>query len=409
MKIQSRRRHRTELIVTFLFGLFAAVNLAFAQSWTQTIAPITNLLWGAVAASADGSQIVATARTGTQPLKGPIYISSDSGRTWISNTLSPEVWTGIASSADGTKLVSVASLSFVYTSTNSGTSWGFSIPIANWSCVASSADGTKLVAAPLNGSIYTSTNSGGTWSPSAGTSGGWKSVASSADGTKLVAAAHNSVYTSTDSGNTWTSNSLPDEPWETWASVASSANGNILAVAAGGYNVGFGYIYVSTNSGSTWTNNNSPVLAWQSVASSADGKTLVAAALTSGSGPFSNSLFISKDLGVTWVSNNVPAETWTSVASSADGNMLVAGTSYGGVWISHVTPSPQLNISTVSSNMALSWIIPSTNLVLQQNLDLATTNWLTLTNTPALNLTNLRNQIMLPPSNGSGFYRLASP
>jgi hypothetical protein len=53
--------------------------------------------------------------------------------------------------------------------------------------------------------------------------------------------------------------------------------------------------------------------------------------------------------------------------------------------------------------------VPSTNFVLQQNLDLTGTNWVTLTNTPALNLANLQNQITLPPSSGSSFYRLAVP
>jgi hypothetical protein len=43
---------------------------------------------------------------------------------------------------------------------------------------------------------------------------------------------------------------------------------------------------------------------------------------------------------------------------------------------------------------------------LQQNLDLTTTNWVTLINTPALNLTNLHDEVTLSPTNRSGFYRL---
>jgi hypothetical protein len=59
--------------------------------------------------------------------------------------------------------------------------------------------------------------------------------------------------------------------------------------------------------------------------------------------------------------------------------------------------------------MALAWIIPSTNFVLQQNLDLTTTNWMDVTNTPVLNLTSLQNEIALSPTNSSGFYRLRTP
>jgi len=55
------------------------------------------------------------------------------------------------------------------------------------------------------------------------------------------------------------------------------------------------------------------------------------------------------------------------------------------------------------------WIVPSTNFVLQQNLDLTTTNWTDVTNPPALNLTNLQNEVILTPTNNSAFYRLKTP
>jgi len=53
-----------------------------------------------------------------------------------------------------------------------------------------------------------------------------------------------------------------------------------------------------------------------------------------------------------------------------------------------------------------SWLIPSTNFVLQQNLDLTATNWTDITNTHVLNLTNLQNQIFLPLPASNSFYRL---
>jgi hypothetical protein len=36
-------------------------------------------------------------------------------------------------------------------------------------------------------------------------------------------------------------------------------------------------------------------------------------------------------------------------------------------------------------------------------------SWAAVTNAPALNLTNLQNQVTLPPSNRSGFFRLSTP
>jgi hypothetical protein len=50
--------------------------------------------------------------------------------------------------------------------------------------------------------------------------------------------------------------------------------------------------------------------------------------------------------------------------------------------------------------------VPSTSFVLQENSDLTTTNWTTVTTPPTLNLTNLQNQVMVPVPTGNRFYRL---
>jgi hypothetical protein len=176
-----------------------------------------------------------------------------------------------------------------------------------------------------------------------------------------------------------------------------------------------GGIWTSTNSGTTWISNDVPFEAngWIGVASSADGVKLAATTW------FVGVISISTNSGTTWSSNSVPGvginngSTLDSVASSADGNQLVVVaeslTSYNssGIYIYQTTPSPQLNISPESSNLTLSWPIPSTNFVLQQSSDL--TLWADVTNAPALNLTNLQNEVTLSPSNSSGFYRLKTP
>jgi hypothetical protein len=71
--------------------------------------------------------------------------------------------------------------------------------------------------------------------------------------------------------------------------------------------------------------------------------------------------------------------------------------------------APGLNIAPANTNLAVSWIVPSTNFRLQQNLDLTTTNWMDVTNAPVLNLTNLHNEVILSPAGSSGFYRLKTP
>jgi hypothetical protein len=208
------------------------------------------------------------------------------------------------------------------------------------------------------------------------------------------------IYTSKDSGNTWTSNNVPKH---NWTSVASSVDGNklvaVFAFEAGGIP---GPIFTSTNSGNTWTSNYFGAVAlWHSVASSADGSKLVAVNWSS--------IFTSTNSGDTWTSNNAPQTLWSSVASSADGSILVVVADGGGIWVSQTAPAPLLNLTTANTNLALSWIIPSTNFVLQQCSDLTAADWSVVTNVPMLNLTNLQNQVILSPPNGNDFYRLATP
>jgi hypothetical protein len=213
-----------------------------------------------------------------------------------------------------------------------------------------------------------------------------------------VAFSSDGIYTSTNSGNSWISNNA-GAPFPDWSSIASSVDGRRLAAGIGGNG---GSIYISTNSGATWTTNAVPRQVWTSIASSADGSKLIAAANNNGT------IFTSTNSGATWVSNNVPKLFWRSVAMSADGNTLAAVAFSGGIWTLQTTPVPQLHLAPSGNNLAFSWLVPSTNFVLQQNADLTTTNWVVLTNMPTLNLSNLQEQVFLSPTNGSAFFRLIS-
>jgi len=257
----------------------------------------------------------------------------------------------------------------------------------------------------MKNGIYISTNSGTAWSSTNAPDSGWRAIASSADGNKLVVVGVFGIYISTNSGSSWT---LINSPFFGASAVASSADGNKLAAIAGNS------IYVSTNSGIAWTITSAPATKWVSIASSADGSRLVVvAALLDTFGPLptvSGLIYSSTDSGATWVSNSAPVQDWTSVASSSDGRKLVAvaGTfNGGGIWTSQSTPVPQMNITPTNGNLALSWIVPSTNFVLQQSSDLG--GWTDVTNPPVLNLSNLQNEVTLSPSNSGGFYRLKTP
>ncbi len=78
----------------------------------------------------------------------------------------------------------------------------------------------------------------------------------------------------------------------------------------------------------------------------------------------------------------------------------------GGIYISQSNPTPSLNITRSGGSVVISWIVPSTSFVLQENSDLTTTNWKDVTNAPTLDLASLQNEVILSVANRSRFYRL---
>ncbi|HEV2434660.1 MAG TPA: hypothetical protein VG077_01555 [Verrucomicrobiae bacterium] len=368
-----------------LCAIIGVVRYGFAQTWTKTSAKAFALSLGI---SADGLIIVSFGSD--TPL-----VSTNGGVTWITPFFTPAPSfppQRVASSADGTKMIVFGSnVVGTYVSQDSGISW-FQVasPSQNLSVVAISADGNTLFAGANGGSIFKSTNFGTNWVATRAPSNTWRCIALSTDGIKLAAGTTGgTIFTSTNSGLTWMPTTAPTNDW---TSIASSSDGSRLVAATGGN------IYISTNSGGSWTPVGVPGYA---VASSADGSKLIVVAI-------GNGVYMSTNFGVNWASTNIAYAGWNSVASSADGNELVAGGG-GGIWMYQVTPSPRLNLVFSNNNLSFSWLIPSTNFVLQQNLDLTTTNWLTLTNVPTLNFANLNNELTLSSSNSSGFYRLATP
>ena len=297
----------------------------------QTSAPAE--CWRSVAASADGSKLIAGA-------DGGIYESLDGGLTWVFLNTSASV--SVACSTNGTRLIASAS-GGIYTSPDSGVTWNFHALITDDQYyVASSADGMKLAAVGyggISGSMFISTDAGNTWALPGAPAGFWlsniwSSVAFSADGTKLVAGAEASlggpgntfepgpIYISTNSGLSWNPTQAPSN---VWYSVASSADGTVLAAAAyaGPSQVGgTGLIYTSTNSGATWTPANPPSNYWNSVAVSADGTSLVATSLFDQSTLNPDVIWRSTNSGAYWTEDTLTGY-FNSVAIPADGSKRV--------------------------------------------------------------------------------------
>jgi sugar lactone lactonase YvrE len=355
----------------------------FVPVWKLTAAPISG--WTSVASSGDGTTLAACSYDGI------IYTSTNAGATWISNNVPSVYWESIAVSPDGTVLAAASSSGGCYISTNAGAIWQLN-PDAREGSPVFSADGTRLVV--MGTGLFTSTNSGATWTSNNNISGG--DISLSGDGTKMLIVTGgdaNELYISTNSGASWFFSFTYSD--NSFINTTSSADGSKLIASyrsAG--------IFCSTNSGATWSLSNPKFSSW-TVASSVDASRLMAAGSCLGS---EEGIYTSTDFGITWISNNVSQGCWQQVACSQDATRLVGIANneiYTAQW------PPFLSTQPTVGSLVFSWLGPSSVYVLQQNVDLTTTNWVTVPITPIT--TNYQNQVTLPASSNAMFFRLAAP
>jgi hypothetical protein len=300
-------------------------------------------------------------------------------------------------SADGAKIIACLSVqtnsawqSSVFLSTNYGAAWTqMDLPVMTGFPpykVACSADGSKLLAAVNGGSVYFSTNIGASWQTSSVPKMNWVSLASSANGARMVGAVSGgSVLLSTNYGAAWKFSNLPNQ---VWASVCISADGNWIGAV--GTNT-----YISSDAGRP--------LDYEQIQ---PGRYRLFSHRDELDHP---QVYTSTDGGVTWLTNlsSLPSALEYGVAASADFSELVADG--GGIWAGRVAPSPHLNIQSRDSAVAISWLIPSTNFVLQQSADLSNPSWTSVPLSPTLNFTNLHQEITVPATTSNAFFRLATP
>lgn len=336
------------------------------STWTQTSAPIN--YWTALACSANGSNVVASASADFGD--GLIYVSTNGGLTWQRSSAPPNNWTSVASSANGGKLVAAEyyspgqnGISFnvgkIYTSSDSGKSWvPAKLATTGWNSVAISADGTTLFAASLgsgnyfnsdgsvsyskDGGVYCSLDGGLTWAQTGLPEGAWEQVKCSADGSRGVAASRDGqILTSPYYGN-WRQMVSPFEALTVFANSSGGANLHVTSVGENGHI----FINATTNAGTNWIQYATPFLATNdfcSIASSCNGVNLLAT--TQGGLAFSH------DSGSTWTTwNTSNICNWYSPASSEDGKVMAAVGSMCETLSGHAD-----SLIYVSTNAGLAW------------------------------------------------------
>jgi hypothetical protein len=360
--------------------LLVTVVSGFGHTWEHTNT-LKNYL--AIGMSADG-RIICAVDSGDR-----LDISTNWGKTWItmpnSHAIGGIAPNGIAVSADGAIIHGISLSSSSWVSTNQGITWAqtaFPFNVA-WR-IACSGDGAKVIAASINGPVCYSTNSGANCYASSAPNAKWVSLASTADGKRMVAAVDGGdIYFSTNYGASWTPTGLFSQAF---TAACVSANGQWIGATTATNS------YLSSDAGVSWVTNG---LGGGSIACTANGSNWVIAA---------SQLYTSTDGGVTW-QTNLPITSASMAVVSADGCEISVLQS-DGIWMGRATASPQLNIQPKDSNLDLSWLLPSTNFVLQQNADLTIANWITVSNGPTLNFTNLQQEVRLPATTNSMFFRL---
>ncbi len=306
----------------------ALAAFAAESSWERTSAPVGSY-WHSAASSADGTILYAAEELTAVFTVGQIYISTNSGVSWVTTGTPKDRWEYVACSADGKKVVATVDYGPIYTSADYGAHWKWVGIDTGWGAVVSSSDGVNLAVAPANDHVYLSIDSGATWKATASPVTNWFHLAGSADlrvlaGTAGLADANGSgVIISTNRGATWFSAGLPSSvgKWA-WSAIAMSADGKRMAVGGDG---NIGPIYFSTDTGRTWKAGSVALVpgGWSSMASSADGQRLVVTGGDSGGSP----IYSSVDGGQNRTPEDAPLITWYAVACSADGLKRV-GVSY---------------------------------------------------------------------------------
>ena len=197
--------------------------------------------WSSIASDSSGNKLVAVDRRNEFVIpnrRGFIYTSSDAGLTWIEHdaplsaglvtNTDNQSWNSVTSNQDGTRLVAgglagVNSFGGIFMSSDSGETWIENSPIQDrWASVSTSNSGKIIIASPIGGRLYVSNDYGETWTAQTSIEGypNWTTSVVSRDGSLLIAGENND--SEEPGGYLWTT-SLPAEPTDDSDAAAEAA------------------------------------------------------------------------------------------------------------------------------------------------------------------------------------------
>ena len=346
------------------------------------------------------------------------------GLNWTNLITPNEYWQSIVSSADGSNLLA-ASSSYLFRSTNSGTTWEQLNPVLNTNAIISDLFVSTEISTNASNHKASTNVLSTTLANTNGVIGDTLNVATTLGidvvGTNLLAGT-NVVSINTEIGLTLTGTNVFDfGPVGTFLlgtnvgvifastnNTRTSAN-NLVISFANTPGTAYPIKPINTNfvDGLTLTLAGAKVLLtnklgfsvvvssvpepWSAVASSADGVRLAAAV----NGGY---IYTSTDSGISWHTANVPNTNWIDLASSADGKTLVAlsrggllysSSDFGVTWAGTNLPPSIVNAGSVACSA------DGTELVAAVYQGAIYTSQTAAVPTPALNISAANGNIIL--------------
>lgn len=291
-------------------------EITFDSPWIQSDINentfIDALKYRSIAISSNGAYQTAVVEDGN------IYVSSNSGGTWVSRE-TKQKWVGISMTGTGEKQTAIVSGGQIYVSDNFGLTWNPRDSNRNWQSVAiSNTSGIYQVAVVGGGFIYISLDFGASWIVR-DIPRNYVDVAISGDGTKMTAVVFDgNIYISYNFGLNWIEVILPN----TWRSVSMDLTGTIqMAIDS------IGNVYKSNGNPFTWTS-----------ITVAEGQLLNNISVSGNTGQYqtivgnAGDLYISSDTGENWTAKGF-RESWSGIAVSDNGSFQVACVNEGGIFI----------------------------------------------------------------------------
>lgn len=298
---------RQEVITSALPGI----------SWQEVGPAPLDQPWWAVAASADGSTLMAASN------RGQLYLSHDGGSTW-QQRLHTTHWSAVALSPDGRHMVATAYGERIWVSHDAGASWQETGEVRDWVAATISKDGRHVAADAKLDRIHVSSDGGTSWSAHTEI-GDWQSVAASGDGLHLVAAVGGgSVWLSDDGGLSWRA---VNAGLRHWYRVGISSDGQQLSASDSG-----GYLYTSHDRGATWHPQfrEGPI---NFISYSGDARQMVIDVPHTQAILPDGKIHVSTDLGQSWTALE-QNRIWRGLSLSADGRVLLAADHEGRLHLS---------------------------------------------------------------------------